>query len=657
MRRNKYMLSFYLLFTLCFLHALNNYADDNPFKIAYSVQSYSNIDVSFSVTDTMDISNICGAINGFSLDCEIIRANKNSFVRILLEDTSGRNFLVLENDKYRNNSDTIKYVGYCEETASLNSLTPKYLKIYIKDAIVNIEKIKYSPIATNSPLDYAADMINADTIKKKQVKQIVDNINKYNSDNDKLWSAGVTNVSLMNYETKKRVLGIHHDACDTDGIEYYIGGLYEIGEQNDTVESVDTDSVDFAYSYVESFDWRNRHGKNWMTSCKDQGYSGYCVAYSINSVLEALTNLYYNKKLDIDLSEQDIVFNYARHYKKDSLNDCYENGIDEWTALEEIKLHGVIDEASAPLIDSLKVAVPPQRNDSVECLSFEDFEHVLHHPNNINGIKSALIYKGPLISGFRAGEIRHAMALVGYHTIKVGDTINHITTEYNGATVIKERDGRVGKTYWVFKNSYGEDFGRNGYMYVLFNDLSSMYTPTIIYTPIYSLLYSDDDIVCSDNDGDGYYFWGIGNSRPSNLPEWAPRYADGDDSNPKYGPINNGYIGYGSLLEINPDKKDTIFITEETGWDKENYIWQHIVIKNEGILNIKSNVKFYKGVNIIVENGGQLVVDAGYMENPNIKVEPGGELIIKNKGRIKKNKHLTVAQGAKMRIVKGVINQ
>jgi hypothetical protein len=40
-----------------------------------------------------------------------------------------------------------------------------------------------------------------------------------------------------------------------------------------------------------------------------------------------------------------------------------------------------------------------------------------------------------------------------------------------------------------------------------------------------------------------------------------------------------------------------------------------------------------------------------------LKIEPGGELIIKNKGRIKKNKHLTIAQGAKMRIVNGVINQ
>ena len=657
MRRNKYMLSFYLLFTLCFLHALNNYADDNPFKIAYSVQSYSNIDVSFSVTDTMDISNICGAINGFSLDCEIIRANKNSFVRILLEDTSGRNFLVLENDKYRNNSDTIKYVGYCEETASLNSLTPKYLKIYIKDAIVNIEKIKYSPIATNSPLDYAADMINADTIKKRQVKQIVDNINKYNSENDKFWSAGVTNVSLMNYETKKRVLGIHHDACDTDGIEYYIGGLYEIGEQNDTVESVDTDSVDFAYSCVESFDWRNRHGKNWMTSCKHQGNSGYCSAFAINGAMEALVNLYYNKKIDIDLSEQDIFFTYLREYGNTSVSHYYKHGTSSKVLLFSVRDKGVIDEATSPFIDSDSVSVPLERGNSVECIRFNNFDAVFYYQKLTDRIKQDLINYGPLISGITAGTMHHSMTLVGFHKINVGDTISHVTKEYNGAAVIKEGDWRVGKTYWVFKNSYGEDFGRNGYMYVLFDNNTEMIEPLYIRTPLYSKVYSDDDIICTDNDGDGYYFWGIGNTRPSSLPEWAPRYADGDDSNPKYGPINYGTVGYGSLLEINPDKKDTIFITEETDWDKENYIWQHIVIKNEGILNIKSNVKFYKGVNIIVENGGQLVVDAGYMKNPNIKVEPGGELIIKNKGRIKKNKHLTIAQGAKMRIVNRAINQ
>ena len=153
------------------------------------------------------------------------------------------------------------------------------------------------------------------------------------------------------------------------------------------------------------------------------------------------------------------------------------------------------------------------------------------------------------------------------------------------------------------------------------------------------------------------HFWGIGNTRPADLPEWVPKVADGDDSNAKYGPTNYGYINYGSLQEINPDKKDTIFITEETDWEKENYIWQHIVIKNGGILNITSNIKFYKGVNILVENGGKLNVAGGYLEYPNIEVQSNGELHISNKGKIRKYKHFSIANGSKMRMVNGVVNQ
>lgn len=84
--------------------------------------------------------------------------------------------------------------------------------------------------------------------------------------------------------------------------------------------------------------------------------------------------------------------------------------------------------------------------------------------------------------------------------------------------------------------------------------------------------------ICSDNDGDGYYFWGLGN-RPSNLPEWAPKQRDGDDSNAQYGPMDN----YGYLMSLNPDDKDTIFITEPTYWNNENYIWQHVVVKSNAV--------------------------------------------------------------------------
>ena len=639
-----------LICLFSFIQVITVCADENPFKMVYCAAAETVINTTYNTTDTIDISNINEGINGLSLDCEILRLSKNGFVRILLEDTSGKDFIVLESNKFRNNNDSITYEDYCEETSSLSNIHPQLLKIYIKDAIVTLNKIKYSTTSNSSSLEYTSELLNADSIRKKQVSQIVKDINNYNRENNKLWTAGVTSVSLMDYETKKRVLGISNDNYDTGGFEYYVGGLFEIGEP-DSISTETNDSIEFANSsYVDSFDWRNRHGKNWMTSCKDQGNSGYCVAFAIAGALEAVANLYYNKKIDLDLSEQDIIFEVARNDGDSSVEYIYENGTNTFSALRNVKTCGVLDEASVPFIDDSLVQVPTERADGIECLSFNGFDKVFWHQRFTDRIKSQLINYGPLVSGFSADSMHHAMTLVGYHKINIGDTINHITTKFNGDGIIKEGDYRIGKTYWVFKNSYGEDDRRNGYIYILFNEYSSMNTPYYIYRPLTSKLYSDSDIVCSDNDGDGYYFWGLGN-RPSNLPEWVPKQSDGDDSNAQYGPMDS----YGHLMSLNPDDKDTIFITEPTDWNSENYIWQHIVVKSGAVLNVSSKVKFYKGVNILIENDGELNVDGGELENVNIEVSSGGSLQVKNKGVIKKYKYFHAADGATIKMANGVI--
>jgi hypothetical protein len=51
------------------------------------------------------------------------------------------------------------------------------------------------------------------------------------------------------------------------------------------------------------FDWRDRHGENWMTSVKDQRHND-CVAHANIGTFEAQINLYYNQNLNVDLSEQ-----------------------------------------------------------------------------------------------------------------------------------------------------------------------------------------------------------------------------------------------------------------------------------------------------------------------------------------------------------------
>ena len=519
------------------MNILKVYADETPFKIIYPNLSYSNINISYNSTDTLDLSDIDCAINGFSLDCEIIRLQNNSFARVILEDATGKNYLVLENDKYRNNGDTVKYHGYCEESASLNNIYPKYLKLYLKDAVLKLNSIKYSTTSENSQVDYVSDFSNSDTLKKRQITEIVNNINRYNKEHNKLWIAGITNVSLMDYESKKRVLGIKNDGYDTEGYEYYIDGIFEIGEPDTKDNGVSTNEIEMYSPYVESFDWRNRHGINWMTSCKDQGQSGYCVAFAITGALEAISNIYYNNKIDLDLSEQDIVYTYAKQHFIDTISEYYKKGMLEPTALQGVKSVGVVDEMSVPFIDSPNITVSPQRGDYKECLFFNRYDDVNYY-QQINNIKYDLINFGPMVGGINAGETRHAMTLVGYHKIKVGDTITNVTTEYEGAGIIREGDRRIGQTYWVFKNSYGENFGRRGYMYVLFADMSKMSKPYYIMTPLQSEQYSDNDIICSDKDGDGYYFWGFG-TKPSHLPKWIPKSRDGDDSNAKYGPMNS----------------------------------------------------------------------------------------------------------------------
>lgn len=620
------------------------FAEDRGFRPLFSLDNPENLAIVLNInTDkTISISPFKeeDIFCGFSVNGYIVQKDKDSFVRILLEDENGTEFLVAESCRMLNDVDTVWLNNYCEETALLNNIHPKNLKIAVKNASVELNSYNVSKNKSTRILSRSSVQGN----RRSQIEEIVNNINNYNAKHKKLWLAGVTDMSLRPYAEKKRILGIEDNSSTTYGMEYYVDGIFEVGEISSvqsTTSSSTTSSPTLSPSlYVPEFDWRDRHGKNWMTPVKNQGASGFCYAFAPVSALEGVVNLYYNQKLDLDLSEEDAaVYCLYMNVNEDipptidhdgRIRAAYRRGWFEYEVLDYLTRYGVCDEASLPFVDSPTPGCPPTRPETNECIKINGYSEVSNF-KDIDEIKKNLIKYGPLVSGFNSSS-NHAITITGYKVLKEGDIMYVVERPQNkGEVRIEKGDPRIGKTYWICKNSYGPDNGtkKDGYMYILYNDYNCMRQPRYIKTPITSKNYSDADIVCTDNDGDGYYYWGIG-KKPASCPSWVPDTPDGDDSDYTKGPMDK----YGFCMTINPDWNTPIYINQDTIWNTPNYLHTHVIVKAGATLTVSDKIQFYNGAQITLNKNSKLVVSNGTLENVYIHAIPGSKIVVSENGAI-----------------------
>ncbi|RWS11380.1 cathepsin O-like cysteine peptidase protein [Dinothrombium tinctorium] len=192
-------------------------------------------------------------------------------------------------------------------------------------------------------------------------------------------------------------------------------------------------------------DWRE---KNVISKVKNQGRCGACWAYSIIETIEAMVAIRKNKSVE-ELSVQQII-------------DCAEednhgcNGGDTCSALSWMVDNNVKIQTEKDY---------PLRDDAGECRVKNPMSGVQIHSNftcdNFTGeetkVLQLLAYHGPLVAAVDASSWQDYLGgIVQYHC----------ETKRNHAVQIVGFDIAGDIPYYIVKNTWGTEFGLNGYLHI-----------------------------------------------------------------------------------------------------------------------------------------------------------------------------------------------
>lgn len=536
-------------------------------------------------------------ISGLSISGIAVLNNDNdSYIRVTLVDEYNYEFLVYENYPALSDNQTSVFDNIALETVLLDNVTPQCLKITMLNASLKLESVNTSTSTTNAK--------NPAAIQKAQTQYIVDRLNTILRKKNMTWRARVTSLSEMSYSEKKDLYG--GVVPQMYGFEHYAGGVFVM--PGDYLNSPSPRSSD---DYVAEWDWRNRHGKNWMTDVRNQNYPktcGSCWAHAAVGVLEAYVNLYYNRILTYDLSEEEII-------------SCTHLGCipaNEQVAFNYIKESGIVNESCFPYAAEyrdcgLKCDTP------LEQIFIEDFGE---YTTSEDSMKQQL-FRAPITIGL--GTWHHSMTLAGYKKIAIGSSyLYNGNGGYNETINLASHGELIGRTAWLVKNSHGYQWGNNGFGYIVV-DSCNINEGCYIKGRITSLTMNDDGIKCTDADGDGFYFWGIG-PKPAHCPSWVPDTPDGDDSNINYGAIDS--LGVLEELPAGETIKTPKTYTSNSSVD------HRIGIVEGGSLTIRGTTTMEGDSHIRVCEEGTLIVDGGTLQNADITLVPGCTVIIRHNGKI-----------------------
>ncbi|MBN2067155.1 MAG: right-handed parallel beta-helix repeat-containing protein [Candidatus Diapherotrites archaeon] len=312
------------------------------------------------------------------------------------------------------------------------------------------------------------------------------------------WTANYTSASVLSDEER------HKLAC-----------LPEPEEPDGLGESVHDSTTKISSLLPPSFDWRNRHGENYLTPVKSQSGCGSCWAFSPIAVLEAAANIYYNNPaLDLDLSEQDLI-------SCTGYGSC-DGGWAYLVILNHLPNQGVATEHCFRY-----------RADDVDCnLKYTNWEDNAWKTNgavtvgsgNFDLLKQTIMAYGPVYASMGVYEdFFHYES--GIYSYVWGEYIGGHAVTIVGWGIEQDQE------YWIVKNSWSSYWGEDGYFKVAFGEVNiGEYASYAILEPV-PLTADPPERLCNDLDGDNYCNWGI-SSKPDSCHANCGPLPDSDDTVP-----------------------------------------------------------------------------------------------------------------------------
>ena len=260
------------------------------------------------------------------------------------------------------------------------------------------------------------------------------------------------NQDIEESEDDRMKLGVTDlfDLSDEEYEKQYMG--YSVPEDEVTISGTpseesfiitnetDSDTIRNLQSVPTSFDWRD---KGVVGVVKNQGSCGCCYAFSVAANIESLYAIKHGELLNF--SEQQIL------NCDSSQKGC--NGGVIGRSFDYIK-----NSNGLGLTSSLKYVARKQ-----SCSNIKGVAKVIGKKYagsyNEDSIARFLFRNGPLSAAVNAKYFKYYRGgIMKYSTYLCGNSLNH------AVTIVGYGVSSTGTKYWIVKNSYGKNWGENGYV-------------------------------------------------------------------------------------------------------------------------------------------------------------------------------------------------